>query len=253
MTRKLLLAVAAAALVGRASGARAEDAPLRAPSVPGAAEALAATVAVEKALLKEDLGRYEKLVSDRAQAIARLNELYAALDAAVRREDGGVAQAIDEALARLEPAERERDDLLAAERALVEGMRERTRKIDLLEDQMETLQAKASEAAGPLTARWDVVLLPLNQRGSFVLLQSGTLVSGTYSLEGGWSGSLRGTLVNRKVYLERIDSKLGRSGEFEGYLSTDGTQIRGSWTRFDLSGEGSANGQWSAVRRPQSP
>ena len=59
--------------------------------------------------------------------------------------------------------------------------------------------------------------------------------------------------MNRKVFLERVDSKLGRSGEFEGYLSTDGSQIRGTWLRYDVSNEGAANGQWSAVRRPQAP
>ena len=86
------------------------------------------------------------------------------------------------------------------------------------------------------------------QNGAFNLIQTGTLISGTYRLAGGWSGSLQGTLVNRKVYLVRIDSKLGRSMEFEGALSPDGETIRGVWLNYDLGSAGGAEGQWSATR-----
>ena len=65
--------------------------------------------------------------------------------------------------------------------------------------------------------------MPLEQHGLFVLRQAGTLVSGTYELDGGWTGSLQGTLVNRKVFLVRIDSKLGRMMELEGFLSGEET------------------------------
>ncbi len=236
----ILASVLAASLPGRAAA-------------PGAAEAVSATVEVERTLLKEDLARYDKAVADRAQALVRLNELYAALDAAVRRDDDGAPAAIEDAETRLEVAERDRADLLAAEKVLADRIRERLHRIDLLEGQLVTLQAKATEAAGPLAGRWDVILLPANQRGTFVLQQTGTLVGGTYDLEGGWTGSLQGTLVNRKVFLERIDSKLGRAGEFEGYLSSDGSQIRGTWLRYDLAGEGMANGQWTAARKREAP
>ena len=223
---------------------------LSAPAAPpGAAEAISATLDVERTLLKEDLARYDKASADRSQAAARLTELYAALDAAIRREDEGAPTAIEDLSARIDQAERDRSVFLADERALVARIRERMHRMDLLEGQLAALQARASEAAGPLAGPWEVTLLPANQRGTFVLSQNGTLVGGTYSLEGGWTGSLQGTLVNRKVYLERIDSRLGRAGEFEGYLSPDGSQIRGTWRRYDLSGDGNASGQWSAVRR----
>ena len=63
----------------------------------------------------------------------------------------------------------------------------------------------------------------------------------------------KGGLVNRKVYLVRIDSKLGKSMELEGYLSADGKRIRGTWLNFELAGREGATGQWSATRRPSSP
>jgi hypothetical protein len=244
MAMGMLLALLAPILPSSAAGRT---------SAPGAAEAVSAILDVERTLLKEDLGRYEKIAADRAQSAAHLAELYAALDAAVRREDDGAPAAIEDLRARLEEAERDRADFLTSERGLVERIRERMHRMDLLEGQLATLQARATEAAGPLAGSWDVVLLPANQRGTFVLAQTGTLVGGTYALDGGWTGSLQGTLVNRKVFLERIDSKLGRAGEFEGFLSPDGTQIRGTWIRYDLSGEGTASGQWSAVRRRDAP
>ena len=93
------------------------------------------------------------------------------------------------------------------------------------------------------------MLLPIDQRGTFELKQSGTLLTGTYTLSGGFRGSLRGTLVKSKIHLERIDSRLGRSMDFEGSLSADLMQIRGTWQSYELAeGEG-ANGQWSATRR----
>ncbi len=254
--RNLRLAAAlglAAALWLAAGTACAQEAAPRAEGAPGAAEALDATISVEKALLQEDLTAFEKASADRTQATAKLQELYSALDAALLREDAQAAQAIDDVFSQIDAGERERSALLAAERSVIERIRERMHRIDLLEERANELRTRAAEAAGPLTAQWDVQLFPIRQRGTFALTQAGTIVSGTYVLEGGWSGSLRGTLVNRKVYLERIDSKLGRSGEFEGYLSADGTQIRGTWLRYDVAAEGGASGQWSATRRTQEP
>ena len=36
-------------------------------------------------------------------------------------------------------------------------------------------------------------MMPVNQRGVFKLEQTGTLITGTYQLEGNWTGSLQGT------------------------------------------------------------
>jgi len=96
-------------------------------------------------------------------------------------------------------------------------------------------------------------MLPAGQHGVFDLEQNGTIVSGTYELDGGFTGSLTGTLVERKVHLVRIDSRLGRSMELEGYLSIDGKQIRGSWLSYDLAGDTEPSGQWTAERRAASP
>jgi hypothetical protein len=91
--------------------------------------------------------------------------------------------------------------------------------------------------------------MPVQQHGSFTFSQTGTLISGTYILDGGWTGSLQGTLINRKVYLERIDSKKGRMMELEGYLAADGVAIRGTWLSYEVIGGDGARGQWSAEKQ----
>jgi len=95
--------------------------------------------------------------------------------------------------------------------------------------------------------------MPIEQRGSCVLRQTGAVVSGTYRLQGGYSGSLQGTLVNRQVYLVRIDSQLGKMMELEGFLSSDGKQIRGTWLNYELAGADGARGHWSATLREPEP
>ena len=79
----------------------------------------------------------------------------------------------------------------------------------------------------------------------------GTLVSGDFTLEGGYSGSLRGTLVNDRLRLERVDSRLGFSTVYFGRLARDGNTIAGTWedTTFGTGSRG--NGQWHAVREDE--
>lgn len=223
------------------------------PPAPPAVEAISATLDVERTLLKEDLERHERMTAERSRLGARLTELYGDLDAALRRSDSQVAKATEDLSSKIQEQELARADLVKDERALLDRIQDRLRRIRLLEERMLTLQDRVQEVAGPLAGKWEVVLLPLDQRGLFSLAQSGTLITGTYQLDGGWSGSLQGTLVNRKVHLERIDSKLGRSAEFEGYVSSDGSRIRGTWRSYELSAQEPASGQWSASRRSLSP
>ncbi|HET6372559.1 MAG TPA: hypothetical protein VFG76_04590, partial [Candidatus Polarisedimenticolia bacterium] len=68
-------------------------------------------------------------------------------------------------------------------------------------------------------------------------------------LDGPFQGSLDGTLVDRKILLHRIDSRLGRSMDFSGFLSPDGQAIKGTWENYDLSNGQTRNGSWSARRR----
>lgn len=111
--------------------------------------------------------------------------------------------------------------------------------------------ATAAPAAeeGPLTGTWRLTVQP-GLTGTAYLVQQGTLISGTYELSGGWTGSLRGTLVANKVRLERIDSQLGFAAVFYGELDleADPVVIQGRWEATQLATGLPSAGGWRAQR-----
>jgi hypothetical protein len=237
--------------LGCCLGIAAEEPPiaLSIDATSGAVTAIAVEVEVEKVLLQEGLTRYRTNSSRRTALLGRMVELYAELDREVESVADGATRRIDRLLVQIEAAEGERSRMLFTERALIESIETHVRRIALLGQQLVALRGQQDEAAGALAGEWSVVLLPLEQRGRFSLKQSGTLITGTYQLAGGWSGSLQGTLVKRKVYLVRIDSELGKSMELEGFLSSDGSSIKGSWLNYELAGGDGSTGQWSATKK----
>jgi hypothetical protein len=214
-----------------------------------AAAALSADLEVEGTLLGEALVRYQSLSARRGRLLTRLAELYSELDRVVQAVGAVTSLSVEAVLLQIDAAEGERSRMQATERALIESIIKSARRVDLLEDQLAELKGGEEEKEGALSGIWDVVFMPLEHRGRFNLRQSGTLVSGTYRLDGGWSGSLQGTLVNRKVYLVRIDSKLGKSMELEGVLASDGRTIRGTWLNYEMAGGDGSSGQWSATKQ----
>lgn len=111
------------------------------------------------------------------------------------------------------------------------------------------LSAQASDEFGVLDGPWDVAVQP-GLTGKIFLVQQGTLVSGTYEFSGGWTGSLRGTLVANKVRLERIDSQLGFAAIFYGELNmgAEPNVIQGRWEATQLATGMPSAGGWRAVR-----
>lgn len=111
------------------------------------------------------------------------------------------------------------------------------------------LTSSQSGRPGVLDGTWKLTVQP-GLTGSAYLVQQGTLVSGTYELSGGWTGSLRGTLVANKIRLERIDSQLGFAAIFYGELSLDAESaaIQGRWEATQLAAGMPSAGGWRAVR-----
>ena len=119
-----------------------------------------------------------------------------------------------------------------------------------LEKKMAALRGgQPRQAKETVSGNWRVLYLPGNNRGVFALRQSGTILQGVYQLDGGWKGSLQGTFIDGRLYLQRIDSKLGRSSELDGYLSSDGSSIRGTWRNYNLTDGATAAGSWTASRQ----
>ncbi len=219
-------------------------------SVPtdAAVAAVEASLTVEQTLLEQDRGSWRQLMTKRSTVSNRWSRLHEAIDIAVFDDGPGAAAELEILLAQWQQAEGERAELLAAERTLVARIQDRMRRIALFEERIVILQGRERPEEGLLTGSWEVVLLPTDQRGTFRLRQSGAVLSGTYRLTGGFTGSLEGTLVQTKVYLERIDSRLGRSMEFEGRLSSDRNRILGTWQSYELAEGDRSNGHWSARR-----
>jgi hypothetical protein len=178
----------------------------------------------------------------------RLAELYSELDRVVQAVGAVTSLSVEAVLLQIDAAEGERSRMQATERALIESIVKSARRVDLMQEQLAGLDGGDVET-GVLAGDWQVVFMPLQHRGTFSLRQSGTIVSGTYRLDGGWFGSLQGTLVNNKVYLVRIDSKLGKSMELEGVLASDGETIRGTWLNYELGAGDGSSGQWAANKR----
>jgi hypothetical protein len=215
------------------------------------ADAVLAVADVERTMLDDTRIRYEALSRRQADLVGEIDLLRAALSAAVHELEAPDHRRVSQLAGQLERAESERSGLLLSERLLVDRITQHLQRLELFEDQLDSLEAQRDAIVGALTGTWDIVLMPGGQRGSAALQQTGALVTGTYELDGDWTGSLQGTLVNRKVFLLRIDSKLGKSMEFEGYLSSDGERIRGSWLNYELAGATGSTGQWSAERRAE--
>lgn len=214
-----------------------------------AADAARAELARERRLLTADNGRL-------AEVTRRLESVLSDLSAACRAvsEAAARAEATDELTRRedaLSSAEQEVRSLLDRRRLLAERVVDRRRRVALLES-----ETQARKPGDLLNGRWAILIHPGDQRGVFRLSLQGTIVSGEYTLEGGATGSLRGTFVNERVRLERVDSKLGFNAVFFGRLSADGKEIAGTWEATTFGAGEAGAGTWRAAReeeREESP
>ena len=247
MTR--IVATAMAALLAAAgTGAVAQD--LKRPEEQLAAlYALRVQLEVEQKRLDDDLLKHQRTSEQREAARGRLRQLYDELDDMVSGTTQSTPEELDKREAAVGRAEQELEALTLAARDLRLRIRDSQERIALLQDRAGRLKRTLPSDNEMLTGTWDVTYLPSNDKGSFTLRQSGTIVAGEYALEGGWRGSMQGTFVHGKILLHRIDSKLGHSQDLEGAIATDGKTLRGRWQNFILSGGQATSGDWVAQKR----
>jgi hypothetical protein len=121
--------------------------------------------------------------------------------------------------------------------------------IAAIEVEVQRLEADTGGLDAPLTGPWRLIVEP-GQEGTAYIEQQGTLVSGTYILSGGFTGSFRGTFVAGKVRLERIDSQYGFAAIFYGRLVGRGrnARLQGNWEATQLASGLPSAGSWSARR-----
>lgn len=156
----------------------------------------------------------------------------------LRLRDTDLRKAETELLAALFEAQQKRSSML-----------ENRTMIASIELEIQRLGAEIGGPEAPLTGAWRFVVEP-DQQGIAYLQQQGTLVTGTYSLSGGFSGSYRGTFVAGKVRLERIDSQYGFAAIYYGRLVGRGrnARLQGNWEATQLASGLPSRGTWTATR-----
>lgn len=237
-------------LLGLSPGFRAQD--LKRPEEQLAAiYSLKVQLEIEQRRLDEALQRHSEQARAREDARGRLQRLYDDLDSMVEGRAEGDTALILAREQDIQKTEQEAEALSGETRRIRETIRDAHARIELLGDRIGRLRKTLPSDTESLTGSWDVHYLPSGDKGVFMLRQSGTLLAGEYTLEGGWKGSLQGTFVDGKVLLHRIDSKLGRSSDLEGTLAPDGRTLRGNWQSFILSGGQPTNGSWIARKRQE--
>jgi hypothetical protein len=179
-----------------------------------------------------------------SSARSRLVQLYREGDA-----DAGAIESAEEAI-----AEAEARAQAAAERRQVVAARlaERIRRIVALQEEIAKRRSGQRGPVDPLTGRWGVTINPGPRRGVYRLILDGTLVSGDYTLDGGFRGSLRGTFVQDKVSLQRIDAERGLDATFYGQVDRGQKRITGTWQGTQIAPvTGPTSGEWVASMLPE--
>ena len=207
-----------------------------------ASDAARAELARERRRLAADTSRLSDVSRRLETALSQLASASRAVAEAVARLDVGA----DEVTRREESvadAEQDVRSLLEKRRLIADRIVDRKRSIALLEADLAT-----KKAVDVISGRWTVTIELGEQRGVFRMSLEGTIVSGEYTLEGGYAGSLRGTLINDRLRVERVDSKLGFTAVFNGRVARDGGTIGGTWESMTFGTGEPGAGRWLAVR-----
>ena len=208
-------------------------------------DAAKAELARERRRLVTDTKSLADLSRRLETALSQLAAASRAVADAAGRSDSGPDE-----IARREDAvsdsEQEVRSLLERRRLLADRIVERRRTIIALEGDLTT-----RKPADAVSGRWAVTLDPGAQRGVFRMTLDGAIVSGDYVLDGGYTGSLRGTLVSDRLRIERVDSRLGFSAVYYGRVARDATSIAGTWEATTFGSGAAGAGVWKAVREEE--
>jgi hypothetical protein len=208
--------------------------------------------------LREQARVREGLLAKQLQDLGHLREELREIWARLEQQTGGMLRAQQEGES-VESLRLRDTDLRKAETELLAVLLETQQKrssmlenrtmIASIELEVQRLGAELGGPEAPLSGAWRFVVEP-DQEGITYLQQQGTLVTGTYSLSGGFSGSFRGTFVAGKVRLERIDSQYGFAAIYYGRLVGQGrnARLQGNWEATQLASGLPSRGTWTARR-----
>ena len=211
-------------------------------------EALRTMIEVQKKVVAASLAKLERRQADLEEAWSRVDRLSADL---VRAEGEGETE---------KSLSLRDQDLRIAEGTLVmavlscqqlrSALMTSQQSLKQLQDKLRQLEKKGKKGRDAISGKWKVVIDPGGQEGVMTLDLDGTLVNGTYRLDGGWTGSLRGTFVAGKIRLERIDAQLGFAAVYHAVVRvSDGAgHMEGSWEGTHLTVGMPGSGTWVAEK-----
>ena len=209
------------------------------------AAAVQTELRLENSLLSLDLVSYTELRERAGRSQQGVNDVLARLDQALAGESVslGALETLQNDLDAARAASRITEERLSGQ---LEKIQERLRRIGLLQGG----GAIAQRPADPITGRWRVAIapptMPRNATATYDLRLNGTVVSGTYQVDGGSGGSFRGTFAGGNLRMERIDANGGFDSVWEGVVGNG--RIAGTWTSNQLATGQANRGNWTAVR-----
>jgi len=216
-------------------------------------EVFRAQLELEKRLLVADGSDLERSQEQLRSATDRLVRLGDDLIRAQR--EGEDASSIDARSLDLRRAEAEVGDLITQSQQTRATMAARRDLVEQLAAEVKRLEEGGVSGQDELSGRWLVSIEPGGQKGAFEIRLDGTILTGVYQLDGGWKGSLRGTLIGGNVKLERIDAQLGFVATYVGRVVTRGAEKRleGTWEATNLAAGLPVSGTWVGRREQKAP
>lgn len=212
------------------------------PAAPAPPAANQVELRLEQQLLSLDLLAYNQTRDRERLASQHVADVLSRLDQALASDavSLGALEGLQDELAAARAVAHAAEDKLNLQ---IDKLQERLRRIALLEAGPGTGPARAADA---VSGRWQVHILPQNATAVFEFHLDGTVVNGTYKINGGTSGSFRGTFAAGNLRLLRIDAQGGTDSVWLGTVANG--RITGSWTANELASGQPAQGDWTAVR-----
>jgi len=211
------------------------------PAAPPASAANQVELRLEERLLSLDLLNYNQTRDRERQAGLHVAEVLNRLDQTLASDSVslGTLESLHDELAVARGAAHAAEDKLNLQ---IEKLQERLRRIALLEGDT----GAPARPADAVSGRWRVTILPMSSTATFDFRLDGTVINGTYKIDGGTSGSFRGTFAAGNLRLQRIDAQGGTDSVWLGTVANG--RITGTWTANELAAGQPTQGNWTAVR-----
>jgi len=214
-----------------------------APAASAAATQIQTELQLERKLLALDLVSYRENRTKEQAARDRVSAAMQRLDQALAGDSLALGT-LESLFAELSTARASAASAAEQMDWQVRSLQERMRRISFLEGEVGGRGIRESGIAG----RWQLLISPTNQTGTFVLQLNGTAISGTYTLQGESSGSVRGNLVGNRLQLDLLDAAGNVRSTYTGAYDPPSQRMAGTWLATELAGGRPAQGAWSATR-----